>query len=227
MALGTPSGRGRRDDPLRRPNTIPYAPGALPVAGWGDRLSLGRRRDGGEVLVPLWLPGGGAFHTLCAGATGSGKTRWMLTLMAHAMQLGADIYLVDVVKGVDDRDWLPVHGGLSDAWGSPKEAVAGLRALHADTLSRQRWEPSDPGRFRLIVIDELQAVMDAKGGREVVTAIAAEARSKGCALLAGTQLPTVNAVASSARTNFRVKMAGRLDNHAEYQAALGGRWCLG
>lgn len=213
-----------RTDPLKLDNRIPYQPGQLPAVRWGDRWSLGRRRDGNEVMLPLWLNGGGAYHHLFAGATGSGKTRWMLTGIAHAMQLGAEIYLVDLVKGVDDRDWLPILGGVTEAWDNPTKAVAALTKLHEDTLSRPRWEPTDRGKFRLIVIDELQSVVAAKGGTDILTRMVAEGRSKGAAVFGATQLPEVKVIDSIARTNMRIKIAGRLDNEQEYRAALGGKW---
>jgi hypothetical protein len=213
-----------RRDPLKADNRIPFAPGALPVAKWGDRWSLGLRRDGEQMRLPLWLPGGGAFHHLFAGATGSGKTRWMLVGIAHAIQLGAEVYLVDIVKGVDDRDWDPIRPALAGAWDSPTAAVKALDAIHKDTLTRPRWEPTDAGRFRLIVVDELQSLTAAKGGLDVLTRMVAEGRSKGQALFGATQLPEVNQIASIARTNMRIKLAGRLDNEQEYRAALGGKW---
>lgn len=213
-----------RTDPLKLDNRIPFQPGALPVHAWGDRWSLGRARDGREVRLPLWLPGGGAHHAMYSGATGSGKTRWMLVGIAHAMQLGAEIYLVDLVKGVDDRDWQPIHRGLVDAWDKPADAVKSLTALLDDTLARPRWEPRDPGRFRLVVIDEMQALVASKPGAAILTRLVAEGRSKGLAVFGATQLPLTTQISSIARTNFRVKMAGRLDNEAEYRAALGGKW---
>lgn len=213
-----------RRDPLTVDNVCPYKPGQLPVERWGDRWSLGRRRDGREVLLPLWLNGGGSFHTLFAGATGSGKTRWMLLGMAHAMQLGAEIYLIDLVKGVDDRDWLPVRPAVTEAWDHPKDVLAGLKQIHAETLTRPRWEPTDPTPFRLIVIDEIQSVIQLKDGLKVVTQLVSELRSKGAAVFAATQLPEVKQIDAIARTNMRIKMAGRLDNEQEYRAALGGKW---
>lgn len=213
-----------RSDPLKANNRIPFAPGDLPIKKWGDRWSLGVRRDGAEMRLPLWLPGGGSFHHLFAGATGSGKTRWMLVGIAHAIQLGAEIYLVDIVKGIDDRDWDPIRPALAGAWDNPTAAVKALNAIHGDTLKRPRWEPTDPGRFRLVVVDELQSLTAAKGGLDILTRMVAEGRSKGQALFGATQLPEVNQIASIARTNMRIKLAGRLDNAAEYQAALGGKW---
>jgi DNA segregation ATPase FtsK/SpoIIIE-like protein len=75
----------------------------------------------------------------------------------------------------------------------------------------------------VIVIDELQDFLK-QGGEEIVIKLASEIRSKGAALVAATQLPEVKVIDSIARTNFRVKAAGRLDNEAEYRAALGGKW---
>lgn len=212
-----------RKDPLTLPSTITYKPGQLPVEKWGDRWSLGRDRDGHEIRLPLWLPGGGAYHHLFSGATGSGKTRWMLLLLAHAMQLGAEIYLVDTVKGVDDRDWEPILPGVQEAWSIPTKAIKELERIHRDTLRRRRWDPTDGTPFRMIVIDELQDFLK-QGGEEIVVKLASEIRSKGAALVAATQLPEVKVIDSIARTNFRVKAAGRLDNEAEYRAALGGKW---
>jgi hypothetical protein len=211
-----------RKDPLTLPSTITYKPGQLPVDKWGDRWSLGRDRDGHEIRLPLWLPGGGAYHHLFSGATGSGKTRWMLLLLAHAMQLGAEIYVVDP-KGLDDRDWIPVLDGITDGWDSMPKAIKALERLHADTMRRPRWEPSDPGRFRVIVIDEVQELLK-QGGEEIFVKLVSEMRSKGAMVAAATQLPEVKVIDSVARTNMRVKMAGRLDNEAEYKAALGQRW---
>lgn len=213
-----------RRDPLSLDNTCPYKPGQLPVERWGDPWSLGRRRDGVEVFLPLWQQGGGSHHTLFAGATGSGKTRWMLLALAHAMQLGAEIYLVDLVKGVDDRDWLPILPAVAGAWDTSAGALAGLKEVHADAVSRPRWQPSDPGRFKVIAIDEIQSVLKLKGGLPLVTQLVAELRSKGAVVLAATQLPEAKVLDSIARTNMRIKMAGRLDNEAEYKAALGGKW---
>lgn len=224
-----------RQDPLTVDNTIPYRPGCLPVDKWGDRWELGLRRDGERVRLPMWLDGGGSFHHLFAGATGSGKTRWMLLAVAHAIQLGAEVYIVDLVKGVDDRDWLPILPAVAGAWDNPAEAVKAMDRLHMDTLSRPRWQPDDPAPFRVFVFDEVQEFIATKAkasrgggggldGGATFRKMVAELRSKGGMVLAATQLPEVDQIKASARTNLRIKMAGRLDNEAEYKAALGGKW---
>ena len=223
-----------KSDPLSLDNTVPYRPGQLPVDKWGDRWELGRRRDGTHVALPLWLDGGGAFHHLFAGATGSGKTRWMLLAAAHAIQLGAEVYIVDLVKGVDDRDWQPILPAVAGAWDNPDDAVREMNRLHMDTLARPRWQPEDGAPFRVFLFDEVQEFIatKAKGARGsggldgAVTfrKMVAELRSKGAAVMAATQLPEVDQIKASARTNLRIKMAGRLDNEQEYRAALGGKW---
>lgn len=222
-----------RHDPLSLDNTIPYRPGQLPVDKWGDRWELGRRRDGQLVKLPLWLDGGGAFHHLFSGATGSGKTRWMLLAAAHAIQLGAEVYIVDLVKGVDDRDWAPILPAVAGAWDHPEDAVREMNRLHMDTLARPRWQPEDRSLFRVFLFDEVQEFIATKtkgargaglDGAVTFRKMVAELRSKGAAVLAATQLPEVDQIKASARTNLRVKMAGRLDNEAEYKAALGGKW---
>lgn len=207
-------------DPLLADNTVPWAPGQVPAA-WGQPAVLGRFRDGAPVRAHFWTDAG-AVHTLYSGKTGSGKTRWMLGMADYLVQLGALVFILDPVKGLDDESWAPLRPVIAGGWDDVGKAAKELARISELLKKRPGWRPDSPHRFVALLADEVQDFAADKAGKEVLKDCVATWRSKGGTVQAATQLPEVVVVEAPIRTNFVQRFAGKLDNAGEYKAALAG-----
>jgi len=207
-------------DPLLADNTVPWKPGHVPAA-WGEPAVLGRFRDGSPVRAHFWTEAG-AVHTLYSGKTGSGKTRWMLGMADHLVQLGALVFILDPVKGIDDESWAPLHPVIAGGWSDIDKAARELRKVSEIIKRRPGWRPGSPHPFVAVLADEVQDFAADKAGKDVLKDMVATWRSKGGTVQAATQLPEVVVLEAPIRTNFVQRFAGVLDSKGEYGAALGG-----
>jgi len=183
---------------------------------------LGLTDDGRPLLIRL--PSPDVAHVLIAGATGSGKTELMRTIMVSLALVNRQSRLQMAV--ID-----PKNRGLAALAGMPHllvppiadETAAGalLQRLVGEMERRDRHGISSP--HIVLVIDELLDVLSA-GGRTVETAltrIAQRGREAGMHLIAGTQKPATSALGPMLKANFPVRLVGRVGSVEDARVATG------
>ena len=183
---------------------------------------LGLTDDGRPLLIRL--PSPDVAHVLIAGATGSGKTELMRTIMVSLALVNRQSRLQMAV--ID-----PKNRGLAALAGMPHllvppiadETAAGalLQRLVGEMERRDRHGISSP--HIVLVIDELLDVLSA-GGRTVETAltrIAQRGREAGMHLIAGAQKPATSALGPMLKANFPVRLVGRVGSVEDARVATG------
>jgi len=185
---------------------------------------LGLTDDGRPLL--LRLPSPDVAHVLVAGATGSGKTELIRSLLASLAltnrQSRLQLALIDPKqRGLQPLADLPhvlPGGGLAS---DPAAAQALLERLVAEMERRDREGVSSP---RIVVaVDELLDVLQT-GGKAVealLTRLAQRGREAGLHLVAGAQKPSSTALGPMLKANFPVRLVGRVGSAEDARVAAG------
>lgn len=165
-------------------------------------------------------------HALVAGTTGSGKTSLLFSLLLSAaiMRSPADLAVVVLdPKAVDFRSLYGLPHLAAPVVTEPGECIAALRAVVAEMERRKVAGMVDPRQRILIVIDEVAELM-AMAGKEVeahIQRIISVGRGLGIHLIAATQKPTADIVGSVVKSNFPVRMVGRVTSNIDANVAAG------
>jgi len=183
---------------------------------------LGVDEQGAPLLVALSSPD--VAHVLIAGATGSGKTALMRTMVASlAMHnhLGAVQFVLVDPKG---RGLAPLAGLphlLCPVLTKAEEIVGRLRWLTAEMLRRDQ---EGIGAPRLVlVIDELAEAIAAGGAPvvEALTRLTQRGREAGIHVVAGTQKPSASLLGPLMKANFPVRLVGSVASAEDARVAAG------
>lgn len=179
-----------------------------------------------ETGRPLFLrlPSPEVAHVLVAGTTGCGKTmlmRVMILSLALANRRSAlQMVLVDPKR----RGFAPLAGLphlLCPLIHETSEAVAMFQRLVAEMLRRDEEGRSEP---RVAVfIDEL-ADLAQDGGKpctDLLTRLAQRGRQAGIHLIAGTQKPASQVAGTLFKSNFPVRLVGRVASLEDARVAAG------
>ena len=196
---------------LRRLNTIPAFTACLGLAD-----------DGRPLLIRL--PSPDVAHILIAGATGSGKTELMRSIIASLAMTHRQSQLQIVLIDPKQRGLAPLAGLrhlVAPLASSPAEALDLLERCLAEMERRDREGRSTP-RI-LIAVDELLDLI-ATGGKcteAALTRIAQRGREAGLHLLAGAQKPSSAALGPMLKANFPVRLVGRVGSAEDARVAAG------
>ena len=230
LALGTTSCRifrhkGTIAIDVPRPN--PASVGLLPLCHQLDRIPpfcavLGVDGQGTPTLVRL--PSPEVAHILIAGTTGSGKTALARTIIASLAihnRLGqVQVVLIDPKrKGFRHFSQLPhlLHPVVSDLADIQEIVFALLREME-----RRDAEEIDTPRI-VVFLDELADLL-LTGGRQMehaLTRLSQRGRGAGLHLVACTQKPTAAAVGSLIKSNFPVRIVGKVTSPEDARVATG------
>ncbi len=183
---------------------------------------LGLDEQGAPLLLALGSPD--VAHVLVAGATGSGKTvllRTMVASLAMHNHLGAVQFILLDPKG---RGLEPLAGLphlLFPVTARPEQVTQRLKWLVDEMLRRDREGINTP---RLVlVIDELAEAIAAGGGQvvEALTRLTQRGREAGIHVIAATQKPTAALLGPLMKANFPVRLVGSVASADDARVAAG------
>jgi S-DNA-T family DNA segregation ATPase FtsK/SpoIIIE len=183
---------------------------------------LGCTDDGRPLL--LRLPSPDVAHVLVAGATGSGKTEIMRSLVVSLALLNRQSRLQFALIDPKSRGFLPLAGlphVIGDVASDAASAGRLLDRLVAEMERRDRNNVTSP-RI-VIVVDELLDLL-AAGGQPIeaaLTRLAQRGREAGLHLVAGAQKPSAAALGPMLKANFPVRLVGRVGSVEDARVAAG------
>lgn len=233
LALGAPAVRIARDGDMlaievpridRQPvRLLPLMRKVMGQSGIGPVTAcLGLAQDGRPLL--LRLPSPDVAHILVAGATGSGKTELLRTLLfslaatnrRHKLQFA----LIDPKsRGLGPLNFLPHL--LAPIATDVRAALELLERLLAEMDRRDAQGQSAP-RIVIVVDEVIDLLM--LGGRPVeaaLTRIAQRGREAGLHLILGAQKPAASAFGPHLKANLPVRLVGRVGSVDDARVAAG------
>lgn len=193
--------------------------------------------------VPVIIDFNKAPHFLIAGATGSGKSVFLHSIIANFLKRDypnkVDLDLIDpkmvefeAYKGIDFCGHLSITNTYEDA-------LKKLYTIHnimdkrfvllskLNCKSVEECNTKKKGRFtwKVCVIDELADLMlrDAKNGSKMETlicSIAAKARAAGIHLILATQRPSVDVVTGLIKANFPIRVCFRVSSYTDSRVVI-------
>jgi DNA segregation ATPase FtsK/SpoIIIE-like protein len=206
----------------------------------GLTIALGRDTAGHPRLGDLTtFP-----HTLIAGATGSGKSVCLHSILCSLLSTHtpADLRLLlidpklvelSIYDGVPHL-LLPVITELDAAEEALERAIAemrrrfslfsrhGVRNLDSYRRLRERQPELEPLPWLVIVVDEVANLMLAGDGRaeELLCTLAQLARAAGIHLVIATQRPSVDVITGTIKANFPARLAFAMASSADSRTIL-------
>lgn len=233
MALGTTTVRVARDGdtlaieiPRPDPEPIHLLPLLRNVARHSNlspvTACIGLAQDGRPLL--LRLPSPDVAHMLVAGATGSGKTELMRTILLslaatnrrHKLQFA----LIDPKsRGFGPLAYLPHL--IAPIATNVRSAVELLERLVAEMDRRDSQQISSP---RIVIaVDEVVDLM-MMGGKQVefaLTRLAQRGREAGLHLILGAQKPASSVLGPNLKANLPIRLVGRVGSVEDARVATG------
>lgn len=209
------------------PKKIRTYPDSSTIAPNGYELMIGVDQEGNVEMFDITT----APHMLIAGATGSGKSVFLHSIIKQLLQIDkAQIYLMDpkrvefgiyedqVEEYVFDKDYM--IASLSRLVDEMEERFIAMR----DAKVRDIAELPEYGRI-FIVIDEFGDItagggITAESANTLVQRIAQMGRAAGVHLIIATQRTSVDVISGSVRNNFPTKVAFRMSKAIDSQILL-------
>jgi S-DNA-T family DNA segregation ATPase FtsK/SpoIIIE len=183
---------------------------------------LGVGRDGRPLLARLASPD--VVHVLVSGTTGSGKTEALRAIVASLAVLNrqsvCQLLLIDP-KGRGLAPFAGLPHLLRPPVSSVGEATEALQALVTEMERRDAAGAAWP--HIVVVIDELADLL-MQGGPELESALARlvqRGRSAGLHVAAATQKPAASVIGSLIRSNFPLRIVGRVCSAQDALVAAG------
>ena len=183
---------------------------------------LGLAEDGRPLLIRL--PSPDVAHILVAGATGSGKTELMRTIIVSLAITYRPAQLQLALIDPKGRGFAPLarfRHCVGPIATRPDETLTLLDRLVAEMERRDREGVSQP---RIVIaIDELTDLLTTSGKRVelALTRIAQRGREAGLHLLAGAQKPASTVLGPLLKANFPVRLVGRVGSAEDARVATG------
>jgi S-DNA-T family DNA segregation ATPase FtsK/SpoIIIE len=183
-------------------------------------LGVGRR--GQPLLARLSSPD--IVHILVSGTTGSGKTEVLRTMIAslawYSRQSECQLVLID-----------PKARGLTPFAGLPHllypplvEPADGAAALAELTVEMERRDRAGVQRPRIVVVIDELADLLMSGGAEAerrLLRLVQRGRGAGIHVVGATQKPSAQVISSLIRSNFPMRVVGRVCSAQDAQIAAG------
>lgn len=174
-------------------------------------------------------------HWLIAGASGSGKTTELLTIIRQGYMRGTIVYLIDLKRGIDFDEEVQKHVTMVT---SEKDAEKVLKQLVDDMFNRLETIAKVNGarnirQYRelgyqmdrvLIVVDEMAQITIQKNVskelketianiNEYLSKLTQLGRAVGYNVVCSTQRPDQDAIPSQVRSNINVRICGKANEN--------------
>jgi S-DNA-T family DNA segregation ATPase FtsK/SpoIIIE len=185
---------------------------------------LGLAEDGRPLLVRL--PSPDVAHILIAGTTGSGKTELLRTILVSLARTHRPSQLQFALIDPKARGFGPLghwRHCLGPIAVRPAEALGLLERLVAE-MERRDHDALHANTPRIVIaVDELTDLLTSGGKRleTALTRIAQRGREAGLHLIAGAQKPSAAALGPLLKTNFPVRLVGRVTSVDDARVASG------
>jgi S-DNA-T family DNA segregation ATPase FtsK/SpoIIIE len=231
MAIGAPVVRVTRSsgvlavemprefpEPVRMLALLEEVPSIPPVTAM-----LGLTPDGGPLLLNLIAPE--VTHVLIAGATGSGKTELMrsmlLSLALYNRQAHLQLILVDP-KGRGFAPLVDMPHLMTPVVNRPDEAAKVLDRV-VDEMERRDRELAPATPRIVIAIDEVAELLraDEPGVEEALIRLSQRGREAGFHLLCSAQKPSADNVSSALKSNLPARLVGKVASGQDALVAAG------
>lgn len=236
MALGAPDVRVAREGEalaveMPRPDAEPVR--LLPLLKSLSSFPLltaclGLAEDGRPLL--LRLPSPDVAHVLVAGATGSGKTELIRTMLISLALTNRQSKMQIALIDPKSRGFAPLAGLphlIDDVASDAASALALLGKLVTEMERRDSEGISSP--HIIIAVDELLDLLSAEGRsreggltvEQALTRIAQRGREAGLHLVVGVQKPSSSVVGPMLKANFPVRIVGKVASVEDARVAAG------
>jgi S-DNA-T family DNA segregation ATPase FtsK/SpoIIIE len=231
MTLGAPSIRLARgagvlilEMPLPNPQPVyllallhdmPFLP---PVTG-----VLGLSLDGEPYTLPLMAPE--VTHVLIAGATGSGKTELLRTVLLSMALYNRQSHVQMALIDPKRRGFAPLADLphlVAPVAATPDDALILLRLVVAE-MERRDQEDAPPIPRIVVAIDEVGDLLStsSKETEALLVRLAQRGREAGIHLICSTQRPSADAVPGALKANLPTRLIGRVASGQEALTAAG------
>jgi S-DNA-T family DNA segregation ATPase FtsK/SpoIIIE len=180
--------------------------------------------DAEGVPLLLRLPSPNVAHVLISGTTGSGKTALARTMVASLAIFNGQRDLQLVLVDPKGRGLMPFEGLPHLLLPVVTRVEDTLRALARVVAEMERRDLEGRSEPRLVVVlDELADLVQV-GGREMeglVTRLTQRGREAGIHVVACTQKPAASVIGSLVKSNFPVRLVGRVASPEDAKVAAG------
>ncbi len=183
---------------------------------------LGLTDDARPLL--LRLPSPDVTHVLVAGATGSGKTELMRSLVVSLALLNRQSRLQFALIDPKSRGFMPLSGLPHVIGEVASDAASARQLLERLTQEMERRDREQASTPRIVVVvDELLDLLAAGGApvEAALTRLAQRGREAGVHLIAGAQRPSAAALGPLLKANFPVRVVGRVGSADDARVASG------
>ena len=167
-------------------------------------------------------------HCFVAGTTGSGKTKFIQTMIVCLLQNpNVEITVIDPKQGIDFRIFMPKIRFITDleeVRDYLDEKIAEMESRFVQMSEAQSDDIVKLGlRYEVIIIDELKDLIDQEKKKELSTPLgrlAQKARQAGIHLILGTQRPDSASFSGILRSNIPSRIALKVQKSTESKIIL-------
>lgn len=167
-------------------------------------------------------------HCFVAGTTGSGKTKFIQTMIVCLLQNpNVEITVIDPKQGIDFRIFMPKIRFITDLEEVRDyfdEKIAEMESRFVQMSEAQSDDIVKLGlRYEVIIIDELKDLIDQEKKKELSTPLgrlAQKARQAGIHLILGTQRPDSASFSGILRSNIPSRIALKVQKSTESKIIL-------
>jgi len=184
---------------------------------------LGLSSEGEICTLPLMAPE--VTHVLIGGATGSGKTELLRTMLLSLALFNRQSQLQMILIDPKRRGFTPLTGlpHLLEPVAHSEESAEALLTYTVEEMERRDKEGAPPTPRIIIAIDEVSDLLSTSGKNieKLLIRLAQRGREAGFHLILSTQRPSASAVPGSIKANLPSRLVGKVASGQEALTAAG------